>query len=512
MEKLSKCMRQGKQLGLLASKGKRKSCTRGLVTLSPEDGLFTGPNIITDVPGPKTLEQKERLSKHQRVEQLIMFCDFENSKGNYLQDIDGNVFLDVFQQIASLPIGYNHPALLERVQSVKFHKTLINRPSQGVTPGMDMVDTMENTLLRVAPKDLTHVQQMMCGACANENAMKAVFSKYNAIRRGSVDPTPLELETCMDGRAPGSPDDLCIVAFDKAFHGRSIATFAISRSKAMHKFDYPSWNWPTAKFPELKYPLEDHVEENSEEEMRCLEILGNVIRESNEKGLFVAGVITEPIQSEGGDRHASPEFFRGVQAICKHYNASFIVDEVQTGGGAAGNWWLHEQWNLPTPPDAVTFSKKFLLGGFYFQEDLFPQHPMRIQNTWLGDPARLAMLETVIDVIEEDKLLLRTRTAGNALMKGLDKLANEYSEYVMNPRGNGTISAFDMPTVELRDAFLRFARNEGLAILGSGDRSVRFRPALIYTASHAELTVEIMDAALAKIRQSDLSHSRDNLS
>ena len=47
---------------------------------------------------------------------------------------------------------------------------------------------------------------------------------------------------------------------------------------------------------------------------------------------------------------------------------------------------------------------------------------MRIQNTWLGDPARLAMLETVIDVIEKDNLLERTRMAGESLLNGLDKL------------------------------------------------------------------------------------------
>lgn len=479
----------------------RAKHVRGISTLCPEDGYFTGPVINTDVPGPKTLEQKARLSKHQRVEQLMWFCDYENSKGNFLQDIDGNVFLDVFQQIASLPLGYNHPALLERVKSEEFHKTLVNRPAQGVAPGMNMVDQMNSTLMRVAPKDLTRVQQMMCGACANENAMKAVFSRYNAWRRGSVDPTPLELETCMDGRAPGSPDDLCIVAFDKAFHGRSLATFAISRSKAMHKFDYPSWNWPTAKFPKLKYPLKDFVRENQEEEMRCLDFLENLIRESNAKGLYVAGVITEPIQSEGGDRHASPDFFRGVQAICHHYNASFIVDEVQTGGGATGSYWLHEQWNLPTPPDAVTFSKKFLLGGFYFSEALFPQHPMRIQNTWLGDPARLAMLETVIDVIERDNLLQRTQLAGNELLRGLEKLQEEFPEFIINARSNGTICAFDLPNAELRDAFIHYTRKNGLAIMGSGDQSVRFRPALIFTSAHSEMAINIVETTLTSIRK-----------
>src|SRR5690606_42027977 len=66
----------------------------------------------------------------------------------------------------------------------------------------------------------------------------------------------------------------------------------------------------------------------------------------------------EPIQGEGGDRQASPAFYRGLQEITKKYDICFIVDEVQTGVCATGTFWAHEQWNLPNPPDIVTFSKK----------------------------------------------------------------------------------------------------------------------------------------------------------
>ncbi|XP_066927871.1 4-aminobutyrate aminotransferase, mitochondrial-like [Clytia hemisphaerica] len=504
MEKVSRCFAQKSRHLLLSTGGKvSRINTRALTSLCPEDGHFAEPKMVTSFPGPKVLEHKGRLAKHQRVDQLVMFCDFENSKGNFLQDIDGNVFLDIFQQIASIPLGYNHQALLDCVKTEEFQKILINRPAQGLSPGKEMMDRMENTLMKVAPRGLKHVQQMMCGACANENAMKAVFSRYNAMRRGSIDPTPLELETCMDGRAPGAPDDLCIVAFDKAFHGRSLATFAISRSKAMHKFDYPSWHWPTATFPNLKYPLEDNVQENREEEQRCLESLDNLIRDSNASGKYVAGLIVEPIQSEGGDRHASNEFFQGVQAILHKYNASLIVDEVQTGGGASGEWWLHEQWNLPVPPDVVTFSKKFLFGGFFFREELFPQHPMRIQNTWLGDPARLAMLDAVVQTVEKDDLMTRTKEAGVELMKGINQLQNDFPEYVSKGRGNGTICAFDMPSTEKRDQFLGLCRNEGLGVIGSGDIAVRFRPALIFSEAHAKMTYELMDTAFTKLRAQD---------
>lgn len=72
----------------------------------------------------------------------------------------------------------------------------------------------------------------------------------------------------------------------------------------------------------------------------------------------VAGVIIEPIASEGGDQHASPSFFRKLRALTKKLGVYLIVDEVQTGVGATGTLWAHEKWGLETPPDAVTFSKK----------------------------------------------------------------------------------------------------------------------------------------------------------
>jgi 4-aminobutyrate aminotransferase/(S)-3-amino-2-methylpropionate transaminase len=62
------------------------------------------------------------------------------------------------------------------------------------------------------------------------------------------------------------------------------------------------------------------------------------------KGGPVAGLIVEPVQSEGGDNHATPFFFISLQALCMKHGASFMVDEVQTGLGACGVIWCHEAW------------------------------------------------------------------------------------------------------------------------------------------------------------------------
>ena len=71
------------------------------------------------------------------------------------------------------------------------------------------------------------------------------------------------------------------------------------------------------------------------------------------------------------------------------------MDEVQTGCGASGTFWAHEAWHLPSPPDAVTFSKKMQLAGYYCTAALIPDTPYRIFNTWMGDPVRLLQVRFV---------------------------------------------------------------------------------------------------------------------
>lgn len=217
---------------------------------------------------------------------------------------------------------------------------------------------------------------------------------YQGQKRGKADFSPEDLESCMKNHSPGSPD-LSILSFESAFHGRMFGSLSTTRSKAIHKVDIPAFDWPTAPFPQLKYPLADHATENAAEETRCLEALESTLRERDRQGRDVAAIVIEPIQSEGGDRHASPAFFQGVREITRRMGKLMIVDEVQTGVGATGRFWAHEWWGNPGDgagstgnkgkgPDMVTFSKKFQAAGFYYSEALFPSKPYRNFNTWMG--------------------------------------------------------------------------------------------------------------------------------
>lgn len=211
----------------------------------------------------------------------------------------------------------------------------------------------------------------MCGSCSNENAFKNMFIAYRRKQRGENVPfTDEETASCMINQPPGSPH-LSILSFHGGFHGRTLGCLATTHSKAIHKLDVPSFDWPIAPFPDYKYPLEENHRENDQEDRRCLAAVEDLIETYNKKkNIPVAGIIIEPIQSEGGDNEASPEFFRQLQQIAKKHGAALLIDEVQTGGGPTGKMWCHEHFDLPTPPDVVTFSKKMQLGGYFHTTDM----------------------------------------------------------------------------------------------------------------------------------------------
>ena len=77
------------------------------------------PNVVTSsVPGPKSKAASEAIGSFQEPRSHILVGDYSKSRGNYLVDADGNELLDVYAQIASIPVGYNHPTLMELAKSV----------------------------------------------------------------------------------------------------------------------------------------------------------------------------------------------------------------------------------------------------------------------------------------------------------------------------------------------------------------------------------------------------------
>lgn len=402
--------------------------------------------------------------------------------------------LDLYTQIASIPIGYNHPSLMAAMRKEDNLVQFINRPALAVHPPSDWAERINNALMRVAPAGLNQVQTMACGACSLEHSQKAMFMSYQRKKRGGKPPTQEELKSCLMNKAPGSPD-LTVLSFTNAFHGRTMGALALTHSKWIHKLDFPVPEWPVAHFPDLKYPLEDFVRENMEEENKCLEEVEDLIHSWNKKGKPIVGAVIEPIQAEGGDNFASPEFFQGLQRICNKNEVPLMFDEVQTGCGATGKFWAHENFNLPEVPDIVGFSKKMLTGGFYYKDNLRPAEPFRIFNTWVGDPSKLVLLEAVVNVIKGQNLLLNVQVTGDYLLKGLKDLQSKYP-LLSKARGIGCFCSFDLPDGPTRDKAINNIRAKGVHMGACGDRSIRIRPTLTFQKHHAEMFLEVLEAVV----------------
>ncbi|EPQ30283.1 uncharacterized protein PFL1_02399 [Pseudozyma flocculosa PF-1] len=465
------------------------------------------PTVLTSsIPGPQSKQASERIGTFQDNRAHGFVTDYQKSIGNWIVDADGNVLLDMFAQIASIAIGYNNPDLIALARTDEFITATMNRPALGSFPPTTWTEWVDTGLGTVKPRGLQQVFTAMCGSCANENAFKAAFMSYRARERGEqASFTPDELASCMRNQAPGSPD-LSILSFSQAFHGRLFGSLSATRSKAIHKVDIPSFNWPSVPWPAVRYPLSEHARENADAERASLAMVEEAIVDSRKPGSpygAVAALIVEPIQSEGGDNHASPSFFRGLRDVTKRHGVYMIVDEVQTGVGATGSFWAHDKWQLDTPADFVTFSKKMQAAGFYHNLDTRPTMAYRNYNTWMGDPTRTLQARQIIQTIRTHGLVEKTASVGSHIFRSLTSLFETAAGRgkVENLRGEdaGTFIAFDCTTPEVRDRLVMEMRREGVHLGGCGERAIRLRPMLVFEQGHADLFLEKMERVLKKL-------------
>jgi len=452
---------------------------------------------------------------------LPVAFDPSESVGPYLgiADRDGSGepyrFLDMGALIATQAFGENDPRVVEAiVDSLPFVTSRYAHSEYQTTLSL----RLKAELNRIAPPGTPRHFIVNTGAEAVENAIKSVLLN--------------RVKTSDEG------DGGFIVSFDGAFHGRTLGSLSVTHRKKA-RLGFPTFDWPHILFPldEPRAPKESaRREERSLKQLWDLLVSGRLPRADKSKDTFrrdmdaldeflaqpggdvnafvqaqraaltpdvvrrarrVAAVLVEPIQGEGGVRVPSARFMKKLRLLTRIYDVPLIFDEVQTGWGMSGRLWAHELFDLPSPPDVVTWAKKAQNGVLFVSEELatFFQEEKKFNTTWEGDSVGMVRLLALLDKLD----LEQVRRTGERAKAGLEALTREYRAILKNVRGVGVMLAFDVMRADWCDTLRDRAFRRGLILLPAGERVLRFYPRYDTEPSSIDEALSILRLALEDI-------------
>lgn len=401
--------------------------------------------IIKKVPGPKSKKIFKKLTKLNGATGMCYpYVHSKEGYGAYFKDIDGNTFLDFASQIASNPLGYNHPEIKATI------KQYMNRAPVKLA-GQDFIVEEHlkflEELLSITPKKLNAAFLINSGAEAVENSIKICMRKRKQAKFG--------------------------ISFKGAFHGRTVGALTFTQSKPIQKR-----NFFTIPHKILPY--------NNSAPKQFLKII------KQNKASKIAFIIIEHVQGEGGYTPASKEMVKEIYNIAKQHNIPYIADEIQSGMGRTGEWWAFQHYKAT--PDVMSSGKALNVATTIANKKFFPKEPGSISSTWGGGHLiDLAVGRQTIKIIKKKKLLNNAKKMGKYLHKRVQELPR-----IKNPRGIGLMRAFDLSTVKERNNIIKRALQQGLVLLGCGEKGIRLAPPLIINKNHINEAIKIIENSIKK--------------
>jgi L-lysine 6-transaminase len=431
----------------------------------------------------------ETLKRHQLADGFPLVFDLERSHGSWLFDARTNEeYLDCFTCFASWPIGYNHPRMSEPEFRRELDVAAANNPANSDLYTESMARFVEAFATRVTPPSHPWHFWISGGALAVENTLKVAFDwKAQKLGRTELD---------------ANCDDLAILHFKEAFHGRSGYTMSLTNTDPLKTGLFPKFRWPRVHNPAIEFDHEGNIANDIEaSERKSVREIESALH--GEFARRVAAIIIEPMQGEGGDNHFRPEFLRELRRLADENEALLIFDEVQTGFFGAGVPWLWQAKGVA--PDLVAFGKKTQQCGLYSNrrveevENHVFKRASRINSTWGGNLTDMVRSRQIIDIILGDKMMDNIKLRGAQFVAGLRQIAKERHAFT-NVRGIGSLLAFTFPSTHERDGFLMRMRDRKILALKSGTRAIRLRLPLSITASEVDQALErIADCVPARV-------------
>jgi L-lysine 6-transaminase len=421
------------------------------------------------------------IARHMLADGYDLVLDLDASAGSTLVDArDGGSYLDLFTFFASSALGMNHPALTSDDARAELAAVAINKPSNSDIYTVPMARFVETFARVLGDPALPHLFFIDGGGLAVENALKVAFdwkSRWNEAH--GIDP------------ALGTK----VLHLEKAFHGRTGYTMSLTNTDPNKVARFPKFDWPRIPSPSINGSADVGASE---------QVALAAARSAFEQNRHdIACFIAEPIQGEGGDNHFRPEFLQAMQALCREFDALFVMDEVQTGVGMTGTAWAYQQ--LGVQPDVVAFGKKAQVCGIMAggRVDEVPDNVFavssRINSTWGGNLTDMVRARRILEVIESDSLVERAAALGAHLLHELADLATRHPS-VTDVRGRGLLCAFTLPSADLRDQVIaRLRDDERVLVLGCGTASLRLRPALTVSVGELDRGIAALDRVLTAL-------------
>lgn len=368
-------------------------------------------------------------------------------EGSYLWDADGNRYLDFASGIAANSTGHCHPQVVAAIK--RQAETLIHTSV-----------TTHNTLnIQLAEK----IGEM----CPFFEEPQVFFTNSGA---EAVDGS-LKLARRVTGQSG-------IVAFQGAFHGRTVAATSLTTAKARYRSGYS---------PFLPYvysvPYGQH-----------LDVLDDTLSAKPPRFPYSVGaLIVEPVLGEGGYIMPPRDWLQALRNRCDGVNRLLIFDEVQTGIGRTGQWFAAETFGVT--PDVILFAKGIAsglpLGGIIANRSIMDQWPEGTHgSTFGGNPVSCAAALATIHVIEP--LLERIRSRGKA---AVDSLAHWDS---LKIRGLGYMIAIEVSSKLVAERVQQSCLKRGLLVLlcGPNENIIRLIPPLTVSDDDWIVALDILDASL----------------
>jgi 4-aminobutyrate aminotransferase len=427
------------------------------------------PRLVTELPGPKAREVLERDARttSPSLPRAYPFVPARGA-GSVVEDVDGNIFLDVNAGIAVTSTGHCHPTVVEAIQ--RQAAELIHYSASDFY--LPIYSELTDRLAEVAP--MPNARSFLTN------------SGTEAVEAG------IKLARWSTGRQ-------YVIAFYGSFHGRSYGSVSLTASKAtyragfgpflpgvLHAYYGDGRDMPVPPAPDAEgFPTLDHIEGF---------LMKKIVAPEE-----VAAIVVEPVMGEGGYIVPPDGWLQALRGLCDRHGILLICDEVQSGMGRTGKMWAVEHFGVE--PDILLAGKGIAsgmpLGAMIAKDSVMTWTKGTHGSTYGGNPLSCAAAIATLDVIAKEELLENAAKVGDLTMNGLRDIQTRH-DAIREVRGLGFMIGVELPDHETQAAVERAAFERGLLMLGCGEASIRMSPALVFREDQARVALELFEEVVAE--------------